>query len=145
MTIPPPAQLVTVGNESVAAPAGIETAVRLQVAAPLVPRVTATFPPLLVDSVVDCGVNVPIVALGPAYALSEASRSPADKPPDAPTIECPEPNPVYLKRTPELTGIVADQVTVIEFLATAGRRAGDGARIDEVAGVEGAVFVYGVT
>ena len=65
--VPPPLQL-TEGNESAAAPAGSETALRVQTGAtaPVVLSAISTLPPLLVGSVVDCGVKASIVVPGPA-------------------------------------------------------------------------------
>jgi len=64
--VPVPLQLATDGSESAVALAGNEAAPMLQVSAPVVANVMATGPPLLELSVVDCGVNVVIVAVGPA-------------------------------------------------------------------------------
>jgi hypothetical protein len=62
-----PLQAVGEGHVSAAAPAGSETALRVHPCiAPVVLSATSTLPPLLVGSVVDCGVNEAIVAPGPA-------------------------------------------------------------------------------
>jgi hypothetical protein len=64
--VPVPLQLATDGSDSAAALAGSETALMLQLSAPVVANVMPTGPPLLEASVVDCGVNDVIVAVGPA-------------------------------------------------------------------------------
>jgi len=64
--VPVPLQPATDGSESAPALAGSETAPMLQLSAPVVANEMPTGPPLLDASVVDCGVNDVIVAVGPA-------------------------------------------------------------------------------
>lgn len=66
LIVPVPLQLATDGSVSAAAPAGSDAAPTLQLSAPVVANEMPTGPPLLELSVVACGVNEVIVAVGPA-------------------------------------------------------------------------------